>query len=129
MDYGNWYLSWSDTDSDINLSGMSGLKTINMRSFNFKSITLPSGVNSITFEDCASFPNLSNLNSLTYLRFAKGGTYDYVAASNVISSLSSKIWDEDERIELQLVGLREISDLSNILNKFNTTSLKIVIMF
>ena len=71
------------------------------------------------------FPSLSNLNNITFLKFAKQTSQDKWAVSNVVSALTSKEWSETERISLELIGLTEINDLSNILNKFNTTSLKI----
>ncbi len=123
MYYGNWGIDWATTD--IDLSGMKNLKSITLTHVKFKSLTLPDNVTTVVIAHSGVFPNLSNLSELSSLSFSKNGANDIWNQSNVVTSLNSKVWCEDERIELTLSGLSEISDLSNILNKFNSTSLTI----
>ena len=123
MYYANWQLDWGDVD--IDLSGMTNLKSITLIDVKFKSLKLPSEISSIEIGDCGVFPDLSNLNNSSYLEYYKGGSYDKWSETNILESLKSKVWNSEERVEIEFARLDEIIDLSDILNKFNATSLSI----
>lgn len=123
MYYANWQLDWGDVD--IDLSGMTNLKSITLIDVKFKSLKLPSEISSIEIGDCGVFPDLSNLNNISYLEYYKGGSYDKWSETNILESLKSKVWNSEERVEIEFARLDEIIDLSDILNKFNATSLSI----
>ena len=121
MHLGNWVTDWGV--DEIDLSNMKSLETISLSHINFKSLKLPDNVKSVTIQNCGSFPNLSNLTNLTYLNYSKGDSNDKFKTSNIVESLSSKSWNDQERITLELTSLDELTDLGDILTKFNAKSL------
>ncbi len=120
----NWQYNFGNDDLD--LRGMSGLKTFYLKNAKFKSLKLPSQLENLSIIDSGVFPDMSNLSNLKSVCFTKGGDgYDIWNDTNVVSSLESMTWSDVQVESLELQGLSEIVSMGNILNKFNIKDLTI----
>ena len=124
MNYANWAKNFSDLSLDLSL--LTQLENVKMIGVNLVDLILPSSVKELTISSCGCFPDLSNLSLLKYLSYQKGDSNDKYSISNVINSLQSKVLNSEVTTEIHLSGLKELTSLSGICEKFNISTMEII---
>ena len=120
----NWKLNF--TDVDINLSNLKNLKTLDLKQVNFKSLTLPNCLESLTLVDCNLVPNLSKCSLLNYIKIEKGGLHDiHRELTNISDCLKTKVLNNEVVTKIYLSGLSGLENLIDIGDKFNCDYIEI----
>ena len=107
------------------MTNLTKLSTVNLNYITIGTLKLPSSVNDLSIKNTREFPDLSKLSNLKSLNYSIDDNWGPWTSTNIISSLKSKILNENVATEISLYGLDELNDLSDICTRFKASTLGI----